>query len=135
MGDHNSVTLIGRLGKDPDVRYSKAGTAVANFSMATSNKWKDKSGMPREETWWHRVVAWEKQAEHVGQYLHKGDLVHVEGELVYREWTDKDGVKKISAEVKARRVNFLSTRGGANSSNSAPADAPSGAPADEDIPF
>jgi single-strand DNA-binding protein len=106
-GSVNSVNLIGHLGKDPEVRYTGGGQAVANFSLATSDTWKDKSGEKQERTEWHRIVVWGKQAEHCGEYLRKGRLVHIEGRLQTREWDDKDGQKRHTTEIIANRVTFL----------------------------
>jgi single-strand DNA-binding protein len=106
-GSLNSVNLIGHLGKDPEVRYTGGGQAVANFSLATSDTWKDKNGEKQERTEWHRIVVWGKQAEHCGEYLRKGRLVHIEGRLQTREWDDKDGQKRHTTEIIANRVTFL----------------------------
>jgi single-strand DNA-binding protein len=106
-GSVNSVNLIGHLGKDPEVRYTGGGQAVANFSLATSDTWKDKNGEKQERTEWHRIVVWGKQAEHCGEYLRKGRLVHIEGRLQTREWDDKDGQKRYTTEIIANRVTFL----------------------------
>jgi single-strand DNA-binding protein len=97
----NRVELIGRLGKDPEVRSLSNGSAVANFSVATSESWKDKrSGEKVEKTEWHRIVVWnEKTIEFVEKYLKKGDLVRLEGKLQTREWEDNDGNKKYATEV------------------------------------
>jgi len=109
----NKVILVGRLGQNPEVRYTPSGSAVANFSVATNEAWTDKSGQKQERTEWHRVVVWGKLAELCSQYLAKGRQCYVEGRLQTREWTDKDGVKKYSTEVQAQTVQFLgSERGG-----------------------
>lgn len=133
----NKVIIIGRLGRDPEVRYTQGGAAVANFSVATSEKWKDKSGDSQERTEWHRVVTWEKQAEFAGQYLNKGHMVYVEGKLQTCEWQDKEGNKRQTTEIVAREVRKLSAReeserqgGGQRSSDPLPP------PREEDdIPF
>lgn len=103
----NKVILVGRLGQNPEVRYTPSGSAVANFSVATNEAWTDKSGQKQERTEWHRVVVWGKLAELCNQYLQKGRQCYVEGRLQTREWTDKDGVKKYSTEVQAQTVQFL----------------------------
>lgn len=111
MGSMNKVILIGNLGKDPEVRYTGAGTAVANFSMATSEVWTDKAGKKMERTEWHRLVAWGKTAELVGEYLSKGSQVSVEGKLQTREWTDKENKKQYTTEIVVREVIFLGKKG------------------------
>jgi single-strand DNA-binding protein len=99
MAGINKVILVGRLGQDPEVRYTQNGDAVCNFSLATSDTWKDKtSGEKREKTEWHRVVVWGKLAEICGEYLAKGRQVYVEGKLQTRKW-EKDGVDHYTTEV------------------------------------
>jgi single-strand DNA-binding protein len=110
----NKVILVGRLGQNPEIRYTPAGAAVANFSVATNETWMDKSGQKQERTEWHRIVVWGKTAENCGQYLAKGRQVYVEGRLQTRQWQDKDGQTKYSTEVQAQTVQFLG--GGANAS-------------------
>jgi single-strand DNA-binding protein len=107
MASVNKVILVGNLGRDPEVRYTPQGTAVANFTMATTDRWTDPSGEKKEKTEWHRIVTWGKQAEIVGEYLKKGRQVYVEGSLQTREWTDRDGNKRYTTEVKALRVQML----------------------------
>jgi single-strand DNA-binding protein len=116
----NKVILVGRLGQNPEVRYTPSGSAVANFSVATNEAWTDKSGQKQERTEWHRVVVWGKLAELCNQYLQKGRQCYVEGRLQTREWTDKDGVKKYSTEVQAQTVQFLGSDRGAGAENRAP---------------
>jgi single-strand DNA-binding protein len=111
MASVNKVILIGNLGRDPEVRYTAGGTPVANFSMATSERWTDASGDRKERTEWHKIVVWAKQAEIVGEYLRKGKQVYVEGSLQTREWTDRDGNKRYTTEVKAQRVQMLGRPG------------------------
>lgn len=107
----NKIQIIGRMGKDPEVRYMPNGDAVCNFSVATSEKWKDKAtGEMKEETTWHRVSAWGRQAEIVGEYLRKGSLVYVEGKMTARKYTDKDGAEKESHEIRMQDMKMLSTR-------------------------
>lgn len=104
----NKVMLIGRLGQEPEAKYTPNGTAVSNFSIATSEKWKDKaSGEWNEKTEWHKVVSWNKQAEFCNQYLKKGSLVYIEGKLVTRSWDDKEGQKRYMTEVVANTVQLL----------------------------
>jgi single-strand DNA-binding protein len=101
MASVNKVILVGNLGRDPEVRYTTSGTAVANFTMATTDRWNDQSGERKERTEWHRIVVWAKQAEIVGEYLRKGRQVYVEGSLQTREWTDREGNKRYTPEVRA----------------------------------
>jgi single-strand DNA-binding protein len=108
MASLNKVFLIGNLGADPEIRYTPAGTAVGNFSIATTEVWNDKAGERQEKTEWHRVVVWNKNAENCAEYLKKGRSVHVEGRLQTRSWEDKDsGAKRYTTEVVADRVTFL----------------------------
>jgi single-strand DNA-binding protein len=108
MASVNKVILIGNLGRDPEVRYTTSGTPVANFTMATTDRWSDPaSGERKERTEWHRVVVWAKQAEIAGEYLRKGRQVYVEGSLQTREWTDRDGNKRYTTEVRAQRFQML----------------------------
>ena len=103
----NKVFLIGRLGQDPEMRYTPSGTAVTNFSIATNRKWRDKQGNQQEETTWHDIVCWGKTAEFVAEYSTKGRLVFVEGEIQKRNWEDKTGTKRVSVEINARNVQLL----------------------------
>lgn len=107
----NKVILVGRLGQNPEVRYTPSGAAVANFSVATNESWTDKSGQKQERTEWHRVVVWGKLAELCSQYLQKGSQCYVEGRLQTRQWQDKDNVTKYSTEVQAQTVQFLGAKG------------------------
>ncbi len=109
-GSLNKVLLIGRLGRDPEVRYTTSGQPVATFSIATDESYKSKDGQKVEKTEWHRIVVWGKSAEFCGNYLTKGRLVFVEGKLETRKWQDKDGVEKYTTEIKADRVDFMDSR-------------------------
>jgi single-strand DNA-binding protein len=109
----NKVMLIGNLGKDPEIRYTQSGTAVATFNVATTEKYKGKDGNMVESTEWHRVVAWQKLAEICGEYLHKGSKVYIEGKLQTRKWQDQNGNDKFTTEIVARDMQMLSPRGGA----------------------
>ncbi len=109
----NKVILIGNLGANPELRYTPGGQAVANFRIATNEKWTDKSGQSQERTEWHRIVVWGKLAELCNQYLQKGRQVYVEGRLQTREWTDKENHKNYTTEVVAQQVTFLGGRDGA----------------------
>jgi single-strand DNA-binding protein len=109
----NKVILVGRLGQNPEVRYTPSGSAVANFSVATNEAWTDKSGQKQERTEWHRIVVWGKLAELCSKYLEKGRQCYVEGRLQTRQWQDKDGQTKYSTEVQAQTVQFLGGERGA----------------------
>lgn len=110
MSGINKVIIVGRLGRDPEVRYTQDGTAVTNFSVATSEEWKDKNtGEKKELTEWHRVVAFRRLGEICGQYLSKGRQVYVEGRLQTRSW-EQDGVKRYTTEIVAKDVQFLGGR-------------------------
>jgi len=103
----NKVLLIGRLGNNPETRFTNTGTAVANFNLATSENWNDKNGQKQERTEWHRVVVWGKLAELCQKYLAKGRQCFVEGRLQTRSWDDKDGNKRYTTEIVATTVQFL----------------------------
>ena len=111
MAGINKVIIIGRLGKDPEVRYTPSGDAVANFSVATSEEWKDKAtGEKKQKTEWHRIVAFKRLGEICGEYLSKGSQVYIEGRLQTRSWEDKEGVKKYTTEIIVQKVEFLDGR-------------------------
>lgn len=112
MSSLNKVILLGRLGKDPELRYTQSQIPCANFSMATSERWRDSSGETKENTEWHQVVCWQKTAENVNKYCRKGDLVLVEGKLYTETWTDKQGEKRYSTKIRANAINFLTPKGG-----------------------
>ncbi|MBP1748190.1 MAG: single-stranded DNA-binding protein [Deltaproteobacteria bacterium] len=109
MSNLNKVLLMGRLGADPELRYTTDGTAVASFRMATSETYKDKSGTKQERTEWHSIVAWRKLAEIAGEYLKKGRLVYIEGRIQSREYEGKDGVKRKVYEIVASDMKMLPT--------------------------
>ncbi|MCI0422481.1 MAG: single-stranded DNA-binding protein, partial [Acidobacteria bacterium] len=106
-GSVNQVTLVGRLGKDPELKYTQGGDAVANFSVATDETWKDKSGEKQQRTEWHNIVAWKKLAEICGQYLRKGSQVLIQGRLQTRKWEDKDGNTRYTTEIVASNLVML----------------------------
>lgn len=106
-GSLNKVMLIGRLGIDPELRYTQSGQPVCNFRMATDESFTDRDGNKQERTEWHNVVVWGRQGETTANYLSKGRLVYVEGSLQTRKWQDKDGQDRWTTEVKAMRVQFL----------------------------
>jgi single-strand DNA-binding protein len=163
MASVNKVILVGNLGRDPEVRYMPNGEAVCNFSIATTDSWKDKSGQRQERTEWHNIVMYRKLAEIAGEYLKKGRPVYVEGRLQTRKWQTKEGQDRYTTEIIADQMQMLGGRdsGGSNASyddmnqdqeysapaqrSSAPAAAPAAKPAaagaapfdefDDDIPF
>lgn len=109
----NKVILVGNLGRDPEVRYSPNGGAVANITVATSDSWKDKNtGEQQEKTEWHRVVFFRRLAEIAGEYLKKGSKVYIEGKLQTRKWQDKDGNDRYTTEIVANEMQMLDSRGG-----------------------
>jgi len=143
MAGVNKAILIGNLGRDPELRYTQSGQAVANFTLATSESWNSKEGNREERTEWHRIVTWGRTAELCAQYLSKGRTVFVEGRIQTREWENKEGQKQRTTEIVAQTVRFLgSPRGatgpapspGAGSSGGASSDSGVSPPAD-DIPF
>ena len=143
MASINKVTLIGNLGSDPEVRFLPSGQAVGNFNIATTERFKDRTGQPTERTEWHRIVVFGKQAENCKEYLKKGRQVYIEGRLQTREWDDKQGQKRRTTEIIAQTVQFLGgPRGEGGARESAPpppADVPEEVSplgsSDDDIPF
>jgi len=114
MASLNKVLLIGNLGKDPEVRYTASGTAVASFSLATSEKFKNKDGEWEERTEWHNVTLWGRLAEIAGEYLGKGKTVYIEGRLQTRKWQDKDGKDRYTTEIVGEKMQMLSRKDGSN---------------------
>ncbi|MCX5849098.1 MAG: single-stranded DNA-binding protein [Deltaproteobacteria bacterium] len=135
----NKVILVGRLGKDPDIRYTPDGTMVTNFTLATDEQWKDKSGEKVQKTEWHRIVTFGKLAEICGNYLVKGKLVFIEGRIQTRSWEDKDGVKRYTTEIIASNMQMLDSKGQNKAEESsfeaAPAIANNGNAPIDDVPF
>jgi len=143
----NKVILIGRLGKDPELKYTASGTPFCRFSMATDESWNDKgTGERQERTEWHNIVVWDRLAEICNQYLTKGKLVYIEGSLQTREWDDQEGNKRKTTEVRARDMVMLSGAGegagggqrrtaAADMGGSAPSPAHTSTITDDDIPF
>jgi len=147
----NKVILIGNLGKDPEIKYTPSGVPVAKFSLATNERYKDKSGEWQDRTEWHNIVAWQRLAEIVGEYVKKGSKIYVEGRLQTSSWEDKQsGEKKYRTEIIAQDLVLLGGRGesdsegratrGANFDQRAPHAEEGAAPhpaeiTDEDIPF
>ena len=139
MAGVNKVILVGHLGRDPEIRYTPSGVAVANFSIATSEEWKDKdSGNKQERTEWHRIVAWRRLGEICGEYLRKGSQVYIEGKLQTRSWEDRDGNKRYTTEIVAQNMQMLGTAGKQGRADSPDDVYPSEEPVtipDDDIPF
>ena len=131
----NKVMLIGRLGRDPEIRYSTDGLAIANFSVATDESYKDKSGNRQTQTEWHRIVAFGKLAEICGEYLMKGRLVYIEGRIRTRSWTDKNGEKKYTTEIIANNMFILDSKGDSSTKVSAHVEEVQSEPVEDDIPF
>ena len=138
----NKVILIGNLGRDPEVRFTTNGRAVARFSIATTEVWKDAEGNRQERTEWHNIVVWGKQGETCAQYLAKGRQVYVEGSIRNSSYDDKSGNKRYVTEIVAQRVRFLGGGGGTRlapeAEGQAPGETPASgepAPIDDDIPF
>ena len=135
----NKVVLIGFLGGDPEIKYTPQGTAIANFSVATSESWKDKDGKQQDRTEWHRIVAWQKLAEIIGEYAKKGQQVFVEGKLQTRSW-EKDGQKHYATEIVAQTFQILGRKSeGGSGAPDIPLPDESSAPppkaTDEQLPF
>lgn len=147
MASLNKVMLIGNLGKDPEVRYTTSGTAVASFSVATSERFKSKSGEWEDKTEWHNVTLWGRLAEIAGEYLAKGKTVFIEGRLQTRKWQDRDGRDRYTTEIVADKMQMLGAKGdggGRQSSGKSADDSGSGGSQgyeetvfnpDDDIPF
>ncbi|MEY2333702.1 single-stranded DNA-binding protein [Acidithiobacillus ferrianus] len=112
MAGVNKVILLGHLGRDPEMRYQPSGGAIANFSIATSETFKDKEGNKQERTEWHRVVLFGRTAEIAGEYLRKGSMAYVEGRLQTRKWTDKEGQERYTTEIVGDRLQLVGARGG-----------------------
>ncbi len=148
MASVNKVILVGNVGRDPELRYTQSGQAVANFSLATTERFQNRSGEREERTEWHRIVAWGRTAELCAQYLSKGRSAYIEGGLRTREWEDRDGQKRRTTEVHVNNVQFLGSprgdSGGARSESGPPrssgaSDAPPQEPGpgagEDEIPF
>jgi single-strand DNA-binding protein len=137
----NKAILLGYLGGDPEIRYTPGGDQVTTFTLATTERWRDKSGANQEKTSWHRVTAWQRQAEIAGEYLKKGSPVYIEGRINYREYTDKEGIKKWSTDIVVEKLQLLGKK--SDTERSEPPREPTSAPdsgksqelLDEDIPF
>lgn len=132
----NKAIIVGRLGRDPETRFTSGGQQVTNFSVATDETFKDRSGEKQKRTEWHRIVLWGKLAEIASQYLSKGSLVYLEGRIETREWEDKQGVKKFTTEIIGNTLRMLSSNGNRTEAPAAEPE-PVGATVadDESIPF
>ena len=139
----NKVILIGRLGADPEIRYTPSGAEVTTFRIATSENWTNKNGEKEEKTDWHRIVTWRNLAKICGEYLSKGKLVYIEGKLRTRNWEDKDGNKRTITEVEATEMKMLGgpgeggrkTKEAGPEYGAAPGAPPAPAKDEDDIPF
>jgi single-strand DNA-binding protein len=133
MAGVNKAIIIGNLGRDPEMRYTPSGVAVASFSVATSDEWKDKdTGNKQERTEWHRIVAWRGLGEVCGKYLQKGSQVYIEGKIQTKSWEDKDGIQRYATDIIAQNMQMLGgpKQGGGQSDPS-----PVAEPDPDDIPF
>lgn len=140
MSSVNKAIILGRLGKDPEVRFMADGKAVANFTMATSESWKDKSGAKQEKTEWHNCVVYGKLAEVVGEYMRKGSQAYVEGKIQTRKWQTKEGQDRYTTEIIVSELTMLGGKSEAKESQPAietskPAKQSASDPFDDDLPF
>ena len=133
----NKAILIGRLGKDPEVKYLPDGTMVTTFRIATDEQWKDKNGEKVQRTEWHQIVTYRKLAEICGNYLVKGKLVFIEGRIQTRNWEDKEGVKRYTTEIIANDMKMLDSKGQARPGDAMPdaSSAPNSETPMDDVPF
>ncbi len=143
----NKAIIVGNLGADPEIRYTQSGSAVATFSVATTERWRDQEGQQQESTEWHRIVAWKKLAEICGEYLHKGSRVYIEGKIQTRKWQDQNGNDRYTTEIIAREMKMLDRKnegqqgggsfgGGGMQDSGYPGQAPGyGSEMGEDVPF
>ena len=135
MASLNKAMLIGNLGRDPEIRYTQDGKAITSFSIATTDKWKDKSsGENREKTEWHRIVAFDRLGEICGEYLSKGKQVYIEGKLSTRSW-EKDGVTRYATEIIATAMQMLGGKESNPTEKECEQSAGAGSPPDDNIPF
>jgi single-strand DNA-binding protein len=131
----NKATLVGRLGKDPEVRHTADGAMVTSFSVATDEQWKDKNGEKVQKTEWHKIVTFGKLAEICGQYLTKGKLIYLEGRIQTRSWENKDGAKMYTTEIVADTMKMLDSKGDGQQKSSAPQHEAHPDPSADDVPF
>ena len=138
-GTLNKVMLIGRLGQDPELKYTQSGVAVLQVSLATDTSWKDQDGNQQTKTEWHRVVTFGRLAEICGEYLSKGSKVYIEGRIQTRKWEDRDGNPRYTTEIVAREMKMLSPRGAGDEGQSAYGDEEPPLPdvpkMEDDVPF
>ena len=130
MASVDKAILIGNLGKDPELRYTPSGQAVASFSIATTRKWRDNEGQSQEQTEWHNIIVWGKQAENANEYLQKGRSVYIEGRIQNRSYEDKDGNKRYISEVVAQTVQYLGSKGDKSNASEQSQKPPSDTPPD-----
>lgn len=130
----NKVILIGRLGRDPECRYLPNGDAVCNFSVATSESWKDQSGQKKERTEWHNITMYRKLAEIAAQYLQKGSLVYLEGKIQSRKYTGKDGIERTAFEIIASEMKMLDSKASGGAEQYTPAPQPTPQPVKQQAP-
>ena len=140
----NKAILVGHLGKDPELRYTQSGKAVASFTLATNERWTTQDGQKQESTTWHNIVAWGKQAEVIKEYLSKGRQIYIEGRIANRSYDDKEGNKRYVSEVVVQNFQFLGSRGDSGGGSAGPSDQPGPdlppppageASDDDDLPF
>lgn len=130
----NKVILIGRLGRDPETRYMPNGEAVCNFSVATSESWKDQSGQKKERTEWHAITMYRKLAEIAAQYLKKGSQVYIEGRIQSRKYTGKDGIERTAFEIIASEMKMLDSKSSSGAEQYTPAPQPTPQPVKRQAP-
>ena len=130
----NKVILVGNLGQDPEGRFTPQGTAVTNLNVATNESWKDQSGEVQDRAEWHRVVMYGKMAETANEYMHKGQLVYIEGRLQTREWEDKNQIKRKTTEIRCDNFTMLGRRGDTQNQGGSKPSAPA-SNEDDDLPF
>ena len=140
MASINKALLIGNLGQDPELKYMPTGDAVCNFTVATTESWKDREGNQQERTEWHRIVAFRRLAEICGKYLKKGKQVYIEGKIQTRSWEDKDGVKKYTTEIVADQMKMLGRRSEEGGESYVPPgkdepESPASSSDEDDLPF
>ena len=129
----NKAFLIGRLGRDPEIRKVNSGTSVVNFSIATDERWSDRSGERQQRTEWHKIIAWGTLAETCAKYLNRGQLVFIEGKIQTQEWNDRDGNKRKTTEIIASSMQMLTPRGGGSGDHTPQQAKPKAQPVAEDI--
>jgi single-strand DNA-binding protein len=134
MASVNKVILLGTLGRDPEIRHTPDGTAVARISIATNESWKDKNGQKQERTEWHNIVVYRKLAEIAGEYMKKGSSIYVEGSLATRKWTDKQGIDRYTTEIRCDSFQMLGGRQGGQSAGESQAQRPQQSPAQSSAP-